>query len=115
MQAQETINLAGGREFKAINADEAIVMETNQEVAALKSDLEATAEAMRDIQQLAQQQGVQLQSVYEQTEAAGAQVQEGVDVLDDIPCCGCCACWKCLCRMCGCCKKSTHASQQNKE
>lgn len=104
MQTQETINLAGGKEFRAQRADEAIIAETNAEVAVLQQELEATAEAMRDIQQLAEMQGVQLNSVYSETQAAGRQVEEGVEVLDDIPCCGCCACWKCCCRAFGCCK-----------
>jgi t-SNARE complex subunit (syntaxin) len=94
-QQQHQINLAGGHEFRAESADDAIISETNAEVAALNRDMQATAEAMRDIQDLAQQQGVQLDNVEQEVKAADTQVEEGVHTLSEISCCKCCMCWKC--------------------
>ena len=99
-QQTVTINLAGGKSFQVEDANEAIILETNAELASLNRDLEATAEAMRDLQALAVQQGIQLETTQQGVDTASRQVEEGVTVLDDIPCCACCSCCKCFWRAC---------------
>ena len=85
----------------ALSADDQLIAETNAGVKQIEQETVALAEVAKDLGQISKEQGDDLHVGETRLAAADSNIDEGNEVLKDIPCCTCCTCWTfccdCLC------------------
>eukprot|EP01087_Luapelamoeba_hula_P012773 TRINITY_DN359_c0_g1_i1.p1 TRINITY_DN359_c0_g1~~TRINITY_DN359_c0_g1_i1.p1 ORF type:complete len:127 (-),score=24.62 TRINITY_DN359_c0_g1_i1:172-552(-) len=94
MQAQAKAGKGGM--FVEINVDAAILEEQNHDARKIEAEVGALGEVYKDMAQLVDDQGLELNKVEEHTEQADRNVKKGEEILRETSVLACSARWKCF-------------------